>query len=207
VCVRVCVCTYVCPPPLPSPRTHPHPHQHPHTHTHTHTQQVNGLELICRAHQLVMEGFKYHFPERSLVTVWSAPNYCYRCVRMPGVVRCLGGSVLFGCLATVTSPQPHHQPHTHTHTHTHTHQTPKHTHTHTHTPQNQTIQVRQCGGGAGVRRAAQPGVQDVQGGARVGVWAEPGPPQPRPLLPIAVDDGGFWCLWGFVCRGVGGGGG
>lgn len=38
---------------------------------------INDLAMVARAHQLIMEGYKFHF-NKQLVTVWSAPNYCFR---------------------------------------------------------------------------------------------------------------------------------
>ncbi|KAL3072056.1 hypothetical protein niasHS_015447 [Heterodera schachtii] len=47
---------------------------------------ANGISLISRAHQLVMEDYNWCH-DRNVVTVFSAPNYCYRCGNQAAMVE------------------------------------------------------------------------------------------------------------------------
>lgn len=47
----------------------------------------NGLTLIARAHQLVMEGYNWR-QDRNVVTIFSAPHYyCYRCGNQAAIME------------------------------------------------------------------------------------------------------------------------
>ena len=48
--------------------------------------QTNGLKMTARAHQLVMEGYNWSH-ERTVVTIFSAPNYCYRCGNQAAIME------------------------------------------------------------------------------------------------------------------------
>ena len=52
--------------------------------------QINKKDHILRAHQLCQEGYQILFEDR-LSTVWSAPNYCYRCANLASILEIRNG--------------------------------------------------------------------------------------------------------------------
>ena len=47
---------------------------------------TNKLKMICRAHQMVMEGYQQTH-EKNVCTIFSAPNYCYRCGNQAAIME------------------------------------------------------------------------------------------------------------------------
>ncbi|GMH78432.1 hypothetical protein TL16_g07800 [Triparma laevis f. inornata] len=47
---------------------------------------INNLSFISRAHQLVMEGYQWQHNDK-VVTIFSAPNYCYRCGNQAAIME------------------------------------------------------------------------------------------------------------------------
>jgi len=56
--------------------------------------EINKMSHILRAHQLCMEGYTSLF-DRHLSTVWSAPNYCYRCGNSASILEVGPGESMY----------------------------------------------------------------------------------------------------------------
>ncbi|KAJ3632111.1 hypothetical protein Zmor_022087 [Zophobas morio] len=64
----------------------------------------NSLTLVARAHQLVMEGYLWCH-NRGVVTIFSAPNYCYRCGNQASIME-LDDSMKYTFLQYDPAPRP-----------------------------------------------------------------------------------------------------
>jgi len=47
---------------------------------------TNNCRFIARAHQLMMEGYMWHH-NKAVITLFSAPNYCYRCGNQAAIME------------------------------------------------------------------------------------------------------------------------
>jgi hypothetical protein len=78
----ICLASAVCLPPTAASFLAPHS-QPPPNPTSTPTTNPNPRLFVARAHQLIMEGYQWAH-KQGVVTVFSAPNYCYRCGNQAG---------------------------------------------------------------------------------------------------------------------------